>query len=175
MPTPTTQSSIFSTSDAAAAPDSPPPPPLALRPPTKWGPYSSAKDFDANMATVLLVLVCATAIAFGLHAACSLLIRRLRRRRHLPSPLATDKPQAGAPPPLPGPVVFSSGATRMAGTPECAICLAELVEGDRVRVLPACSHGFHAQCVEMWLAGRSSCPTCRTDCLPPPAPVMPEP
>jgi len=30
-------------------------------------------------------------------------------------------------------------------------------------VMPACGHGFHARCIERWLAGgrRSSCPTCR--------------
>ena len=34
---------------------------------------------------------------------------------------------------------------------ECAIRLAEFVRGDKVRVLPLCSHGFHAACVEAWL------------------------
>jgi hypothetical protein len=45
----------------------------------------------------------------------------------------------------------------------CAICLAEFANGDTVRVMLACGHGFHARCIELWLAGgrRSSCPTCR--------------
>ncbi|RRT62909.1 hypothetical protein B296_00030958, partial [Ensete ventricosum] len=58
---------------AALSPAPPPPSPPSSN---KWGPYSSAKDFDANMATVLVVLVCATALAFALHAVFRLLLRR---------------------------------------------------------------------------------------------------
>ncbi|EFJ05379.1 hypothetical protein SELMODRAFT_137241 [Selaginella moellendorffii] len=43
----------------------------------------------------------------------------------------------------------------------CAICLGEL--DDRVRVLPKCSHAFHAECVDMWLFSHKTCPTCRSD------------
>lgn len=46
-------------------------------------------------------------------------------------------------------------------TSECAICLAEFVEGDEIRVLPQCGHGFHAGCVDTWLGSHSSCPSCR--------------
>ncbi|CAM8915536.1 unnamed protein product [Rhodiola kirilowii] len=44
---------------------------------------------------------------------------------------------------------------------DCAICLAEFVDGDEIRVLPQCGHGFHAECVDTWLASHSSCPSCR--------------
>jgi len=44
---------------------------------------------------------------------------------------------------------------------ECAICLAEFVEGEDVKVLPRCNHGFHMECVDKWLRSHSSCPTCR--------------
>ena len=44
---------------------------------------------------------------------------------------------------------------------ECTICLSEFAPGERVRVLPKCGHGFHARCVDRWLADHSSCPTCR--------------
>ncbi|XP_074588071.1 RING-H2 finger protein ATL79-like [Curcuma longa] len=140
-----------------------------------WGPYTSGKDFGINMATVLAVLLGATALAFALHVAFRFLVRLLGRDRAR-APYASggdqdDKPPAAeAAQQLPGPVVsFSSGATRMAGAPERAICLAELEEGDRVRVLPPCGHGFHAQCVEAWFVGRSSCPTCCTHCRPTPS------
>lgn len=44
---------------------------------------------------------------------------------------------------------------------ECAICLGEFVEGDEIRVLPQCSHGFHVGCIDTWLGSHSSCPSCR--------------
>ncbi|KAJ1263434.1 hypothetical protein BS78_09G184400 [Paspalum vaginatum] len=43
----------------------------------------------------------------------------------------------------------------------CAICLGEFADGDKVRVLPRCGHGFHVPCVDAWLLSRASCPTCR--------------
>ncbi|KAI0494472.1 hypothetical protein KFK09_024610 [Dendrobium nobile] len=44
---------------------------------------------------------------------------------------------------------------------ECSICLNQIEPGERVRLLPNCGHCFHVQCVDRWLAVRSSCPTCR--------------
>ncbi|KAM0882699.1 hypothetical protein ACQ4PT_032121 [Festuca glaucescens] len=43
----------------------------------------------------------------------------------------------------------------------CAICLGEFVDGEKVRVLPRCGHGFHVRCVDAWLVSHGSCPTCR--------------
>ncbi|XP_019182916.1 PREDICTED: RING-H2 finger protein ATL80-like isoform X2 [Ipomoea nil] len=44
---------------------------------------------------------------------------------------------------------------------DCAICLTEYEEGDEIRVLPQCRHGFHVQCIDTWLGSHSSCPSCR--------------
>ncbi|XP_062187020.1 RING-H2 finger protein ATL73-like [Phragmites australis] len=44
---------------------------------------------------------------------------------------------------------------------ECAICLTEFAQGERVRALPHCNHGFHVRCIDRWLAARQTCPTCR--------------
>jgi E3 ubiquitin-protein ligase ATL10/75/76/77/78 len=46
---------------------------------------------------------------------------------------------------------------------ECAICLAEFAQGERVRVLPRCHHGFHVRCIDRWLSARQTCPTCRRE------------
>ncbi|KAF2310252.1 hypothetical protein GH714_007419 [Hevea brasiliensis] len=44
---------------------------------------------------------------------------------------------------------------------DCSICLTEFSTGDEIRVLPHCGHGFHVNCVDMWLGSHSSCPSCR--------------
>ncbi|KAL7265593.1 hypothetical protein ACSBR1_003384 [Camellia fascicularis] len=44
---------------------------------------------------------------------------------------------------------------------ECSICLGGFQDGEKVKVLPMCHHGFHSKCVDKWLRTRSSCPLCR--------------
>jgi len=62
-------------------------------------------------------------------------------------------------------LAYSAGVAReLAGSSrsECAICLAAFARGEAVRVLPRCGHGFHARCIDRWLAAaRPTCPTCR--------------
>uniref|UniRef100_A0ACD5ZK00 Uncharacterized protein n=1 Tax=Avena sativa TaxID=4498 RepID=A0ACD5ZK00_AVESA len=63
---------------------------------------------------------------------------------------------------------------------ECAVCLSELEDGEEARFLPRCGHGFHARCVDTWLASHSTCPLCRVTVAKPDAsltvlPVAPEP
>lgn len=60
----------------------------------------------------------------------------------------------------PAPNPEGNGAGKAAAA-ECAICLAEFEDGDAMRVLPQCGHGFHAACIDKWLRGHSSCPSCR--------------
>ncbi|XP_047079601.1 RING-H2 finger protein ATL79-like [Lolium rigidum] len=123
-----------------------------------WGPYASSRAFLSNVATILIILACVSLLAFSLHAAARCLLRLLARRRAAPKPVpaaAGWSAEAG------GTGVQLAGGWADA---ECAICLSELVAaegGERVRVLPACGHGFHGACVDGWLAARASCPTCR--------------
>ncbi|GJP37177.1 hypothetical protein CLOM_g21613 [Closterium sp. NIES-68] len=49
---------------------------------------------------------------------------------------------------------------------ECAVCLGEYTPGERIKVVPACAHGFHADCIDLWLAAKTTCPICRTDLKP---------
>ncbi|XP_042382276.1 RING-H2 finger protein ATL52-like isoform X2 [Zingiber officinale] len=50
---------------------------------------------------------------------------------------------------------------KMSDTVDCAVCLESFEVGDRCRLLPPCSHSFHAQCVDSWLLKCSVCPICR--------------
>ncbi|GMH03846.1 hypothetical protein Nepgr_005685 [Nepenthes gracilis] len=45
---------------------------------------------------------------------------------------------------------------------ECSVCLCEIQEGEKARLLPKCNHGFHVDCIDMWFQSNSTCPLCRT-------------
>lgn len=62
---------------------------------------------------------------------------------------------------LPTPFVVRAGEKGQAAE-ECAVCIAELRDGDEARALPRCGHRFHAACVDAWLRRRhTTCPLCR--------------
>ncbi|OEL32125.1 hypothetical protein BAE44_0006858 [Dichanthelium oligosanthes] len=52
----------------------------------------------------------------------------------------------------------------------CPVCLADFDDGEAVRVLPECMHYFHAECIDTWLRGSTSCPLCRAETTPTPTP-----
>ncbi|XP_074581123.1 RING-H2 finger protein ATL1-like [Curcuma longa] len=47
------------------------------------------------------------------------------------------------------------------GAAECAVCLSEFREQERIRLLPSCRHVFHIDCIDTWLQSNSNCPLCR--------------
>lgn len=57
--------------------------------------------------------------------------------------------------------VYDGGNDLKLSSGDCAICLAEYTDGVEIRVLPQCGHGFHVECIDMWLGSHSSCPSCR--------------
>jgi hypothetical protein len=69
---------------------------------------------------------------------------------------------------LPTVSLQAAAASRSGGVGEereCAICLVVLAEGDELRLLPLCGHGFHAACIDTWLGAHASCPSCRAAVL----------
>ncbi|KAL3537112.1 hypothetical protein ACH5RR_000478 [Cinchona calisaya] len=56
---------------------------------------------------------------------------------------------------------IDASESRSIDMPQCYICLAEYVEGDRLRVLP-CQHEYHMLCIDKWLKEINRvCPLCR--------------
>lgn len=49
---------------------------------------------------------------------------------------------------------------------KCAVCLESFEDGQRLRLLPACCHVFHSECVDDWLHRNATCPICRTVACP---------
>ncbi|CAA7403337.1 unnamed protein product [Spirodela intermedia] len=46
---------------------------------------------------------------------------------------------------------------------DCAVCLSEFQDGEVLRRLPACSHHFHIDCIDIWLQSSVNCPVCRSE------------
>ncbi|KAL6182740.1 hypothetical protein ACLB2K_044153 [Fragaria x ananassa] len=169
---------------------SPPPiPPPCVTHACRWWPYSGSKQFEANAAMVLIILLSALICALGLNSVIRCFLRSThlvdveehnRRRNNPDHELARMqlKTNAAAAP------CYDGGATlvyspemkaELAGAAaECAICLSEFVDGEGIRVLERCKHGFHSHCIQAWLSSHSSCPTCRRTCLPPSPPHPPQ-
>lgn len=51
------------------------------------------------------------------------------------------------------------------GALECAVCISEFEDDDTLRLLTKCSHAFHADCIDAWLASHVTCPVCRANLL----------
>ncbi|XP_022727002.1 RING-H2 finger protein ATL47-like [Durio zibethinus] len=54
---------------------------------------------------------------------------------------------------------------------DCAVCLCEFLEQDKLRLLPMCSHAFHIDCIDTWLMSNSTCPLCRGTLFTPGLPI----
>ncbi|KAG8097143.1 hypothetical protein GUJ93_ZPchr0013g35000 [Zizania palustris] len=144
----------------------------------------TAGGFTPTTAVVLVVLV----TAFVIITAFSIFINRCSQARAAPRrPFRT----AAQPPPFFDGAARAAGRTRgldreiveafptavygdvkvrvaaKSGPLECAVCLTEFVDSDELRVLPACCHVFHVECIDPWLAGAVTCPLCRANLTPP--------
>ncbi|KAF9088068.1 hypothetical protein BGX29_000452 [Mortierella sp. GBA35] len=126
------------------------------------------------------ILIIGGVILFFLGLCCiAAVLLRFNRQQHLEvqriefikgwiplSTMATDSMPVS---PIPIPTQNSLGRENYAeSTYEeacCSICLCEYITDDRVRVLP-CTHEYHAECIDIWLANKSTqCPLCKHDLL----------
>ena len=135
--------------------------------------YLGNREFDANVVMILAVLLCALICSLGLNSIvkCGL--------RSFSNIVINDYSSSGS----------NNGSTQSANKgikkkalkkfptvsytaelklpgldTECVICISEFTEGEKVRILPKCNHGFHVRCIDKWLSSHSSCPKCR-QCL----------
>lgn len=125
---------------------------------------SNVKDnnsFNADVIMVLLVLICALVCSVGLNSIircalrCSGLIQGNSAARLVSTGIKAKALKTF-------PIVNYTLESKFPGLDtECVICLSEFALGDRLRILPKCSHGFHVRCIDKWLSSHSSCPTCR--------------
>jgi len=143
-----------------------------LQPPPAGG---SDASFDADMVIILAAMLCVLVCAIGLDS----LIRCFRLhcgRTRTPTVAAWHAAATMAAPadarPMKErklmrsiPVVVYEAKAGVSDADECVICLCELDDGEKVRVLPRCYHGFHVECIDMWLDTNPSCPTCRNSLL----------
>uniref|UniRef100_A0A7N0VIB8 RING-type domain-containing protein n=1 Tax=Kalanchoe fedtschenkoi TaxID=63787 RepID=A0A7N0VIB8_KALFE len=123
----------------------PPPPPL--------------DQVNSDFVVILAAFLCALICFLGLVAVAR--CAWLRRTQHPPRP---PPPAAAANKGLKKKVLRSLPTQPYSpqfAEADCAICLAEFADGDQLRVLPQCGHGFHVACIDTWLGSHSSCPSCR--------------
>ncbi|KAJ4714028.1 RING-H2 finger protein [Melia azedarach] len=125
-------SSSASSKSAAVAAAAPPPEAVAL---------------ESDFVVILAVLLCALICRCGFDSSCSLRLASPCWLQPL-SFTAQQRPQ-------------KESASLATLSSDCAICLVEFVEGDELRVLPQCGHGFHVACIDKWLGSHPSCPSCR--------------
>ncbi|KAL6977558.1 RING-type E3 ubiquitin transferase [Sarracenia purpurea var. burkii] len=129
--------------------------------------YAGEANFDSNMVIILAALLCALVCALGLNSIVRCALRYSRRFAfETPNEAATRLASTGikksALRRIPV-AVYGSGISIPAT--DCPICLGDFMDGEKVRVLPKCHHGFHVTCIDIWLAAHSSCPTCRQSLL----------
>ncbi|KAL1197050.1 RING-H2 finger protein ATL73 [Cardamine amara subsp. amara] len=140
-------------------------------PKTLGGSASNDKNIvklDTNMVMILAALLCALICALVLNSVLRCVLRCTRGFTPNEEPIDTNNENVGKRIKKRAlkliPVDSYSPELKMKAT-ECLICLGEFVEGETVRVLPKCNHGFHVRCIDTWLMLHSSCPTCRQTLL----------
>lgn len=62
------------------------------------------------------------------------------------------------------PIVNDGSLPRQFGHQHCSVCHEDFEDGEELRQLK-CSHFFHSQCIDRWLAGHDTCPLCNSSAV----------
>ncbi|WJX53673.1 RING-type E3 ubiquitin transferase [Trifolium repens] len=136
--------------------------------------YFGVHEFDSNVVMILAVLLCALICSLALNSIirCALRFSNVAINNNSSSSssnnTSTDelvnkgiKKKALKK----FPTMSYSTELKLPGLDtECMICISEFTNGEKMRILPKCNHGFHVRCIDKWLKEHSSCPKCR-QCL----------
>ncbi|CAL5056644.1 unnamed protein product [Urochloa decumbens] len=124
-------------------------------------------DTVVILASLLCALICVAGLALVARCTCRRRSSSTRGRGGDSSPgssIAAQPPKGlkkAAIEALPTVSLEGTASRRGEEERECAISLVVFSEGDELRLLPHCAHGFHAACIDTWLAAHASCPSCR--------------
>ncbi|XVF15262.1 hypothetical protein REPUB_Repub09cG0135900 [Reevesia pubescens] len=132
--------------------------------PPRGDAYGIYSHFDPALAIIVLVLVC----TFFLVGFLSLYIRHCNQSIATVAEAASlqrSQPKGLDPAVIESfPVFIYSYVKDLKigkGALECAVCLSEFEDDETLRLIPKCSHVFHPDCIDAWLAYHVTCPLCR--------------
>ncbi|XVF17320.1 hypothetical protein REPUB_Repub10bG0110200 [Reevesia pubescens] len=142
--------------------------------PPRGDSYGLYAYFDPSLAIIVMVLVC----AFFLVGFLSKYIRQCNESNDIAaasayvaaSSVLRSRPK-GLDPALTEsfPVFVYSSVKDLKigkGALECGVCLSELEDDEPLRLIPKCSHVYHLDCIDAWLAYHVTCPVCRAKLTP---------
>ncbi|CAN6486867.1 unnamed protein product [Victoria cruziana] len=174
---------------------SPPPP---STPQFYFTQKSSQPSYHQLKANAIMIVLLILAVVFLVSLSLHLLLRFLERRRSRSTAIPTTSSSTSSPPEAVTietqfhhhhsrsssggggnggvslvdslPVFsFASITSRSNQRLDCAVCLSPFQPDDRLRLLPYCTHAFHADCIGTWLLTNTTCPLCRSDLTAAPA------
>lgn len=131
--------------------------------------YDYLPNFRSSMVTVIVILMCAFFIIGFISVYIHLCVQS-------PTVIATSRNQdagvgslrLGLDPVVVEtfPVFIYSALKIEKGDLECAVCLSEFDDNQKLRLLPKCHHVFHHDCIDAWLVSHVTCPVCRAKLTP---------